>query len=277
MDQSKKSNLLLASLPRDDYALLRPHLTQVRLKQAVIVQDAERPIEHVYFPVEGMISMLAILETGEAIEIAAIGREGAVGAKVGLGPQIAFARAIVQLPGSALRIETHKFQRVAAKSVAITHLAGCATDVMTANLQQSAACNAMHGVEARMARWLLHARDRSAGNGLPLTQDFLAQMLGVRRTTVSLAAHTLQKAGLIRYRRGKIDLMDRDGLEETSCECYRAVRRNVEKIIETCKLGAKAPPRLMTNQCFENGTTSSKAPSRSQTSIDQVDQSEPIV
>jgi len=239
---SPAANLLLASLDRDDYALLRPHLTQVRLKQQTVVQEATRPIEHVYFPLEGMVSLVAVLRTGEEIEIAAIGREGAVGTKVGLQPQLSFAKAIVQLPGRALRIGFDKFQEVARENLALTHLSTCANDVIIANLQQSAACNAMHRIEERLARWLLHSNDRYQNDELPLTQDFISMMLGVRRTTVSLAAHTFQQAGLIRYRRGKVELIDREGLEAVSCECYGTVRRNVEMIIQTAKL-AKAPPK----------------------------------
>ncbi len=237
---SSPQNLLLASLPLEDYALLRPHLTHVRLKQQTIVREAARPIEHIHFPLEGMVSMVAMLGTGDGVEIAAIGREGAVGAKVGLHPQLAFARAIVQLPGTALRIGLEKFQQAARQSLAITHLSTCANDVMTANLQQSAACNAMHDLEPRLARWLLHARDRYESDGLPLTQEFLAQMLGVRRTTVTLTAQAMQKAGLVRYRRGTVEIADRAALEAMSCECYFAVRRNVETILQNAKLAQQA-------------------------------------
>jgi CRP-like cAMP-binding protein len=130
----------------------------------------------------------------------------------------------------------------ARRSLAITHLATCANDVMTANLQQAAACNAIHHVESRLARWLLHASDCQQNDTLPLTQELLSMMLGVRRTTVSLTAHTLQTAGLIRYRRGKIELNDRAGFERVSCECYGAMRRNIELIIQNAKLAAIAPP-----------------------------------
>jgi CRP-like cAMP-binding protein len=229
------SNRLLASLGRDDYSILRPHLTRVRLKQQAIVQEPAAPIDHVYFPLTGMVSLVATLKSGEAIEIAGVGREGAIGTKVGLQPQLAFARAIVQLPMIALRIELGKFQEAAAKSLAITHLATCANDIMIANLQQSAACNALHGLDARLARWLLHAYDRYEGDSLPLTQESLSRMLGVRRTTVSVAAHALQAAALVRYRRGKIELTDRAGLEATACECYRTMRDNVELIVQSVR------------------------------------------
>src|SRR4051794_18689915 len=182
MNQSAaQSNLLLAALSAGDHALLRPLLTQVRLKQHSVLQQPGRPIEHIYFPLDGMISLVALLKTGEEIEIAAIGREGAIGTKIGMQPQFAFAKAIVQLPGRALRIDLDKFQDVARQSQAITHLSTCANDVVIANLQQSAACNAMHPIEKRLARWLLHARDRYETDALPLTQEFISMMLAVRR------------------------------------------------------------------------------------------------
>jgi CRP-like cAMP-binding protein len=232
---SPSLNLLLSALNRDDYALLRPHLAEIRLKQKAVLQEANSPITHAYFPLDGMISLLATFETGEEIEIAAIGREGAVGTRPGLPPQLAFAKAIVQLPGTALKIEIGKFQEAARKSIAITHVATCANEVMAINLQQSAACNALHGLESRLARWLLHCHDRIGSNDLPLAQEFLSQMLGVRRTTVTLAAHTLQQAGMISYRRGKVQITDRKALEAVSCDCYRMVKRNIEIITDAAQ------------------------------------------
>ena len=227
---SRSSNLLLGALGQADYALLKPHLAEVRLKQKAVLQEANVPITHAFFPLEGMISLLATFETGEAIEIAAIGREGAVGTRPALPPQPAFAKAIVQLPGSALKIDIRRFQEAARKSVAITHVATCANEVMAVNLQQSAACNALHGLESRLARWLLHCHDRIDSDDLPLAHEFLSQMLGVRRTTVTLAAHTLQQAGTISYHRGKIKITDRSALETISCECYLMVKRNIALI-----------------------------------------------
>ena len=207
-DNAQSRNLLLASLERDDYALLRPHLTEIRLEQKVILQRPGSPITHAYFPLSGMISMLATFPTGEAIEIAAIGREGAVGTRLGRLPEIAFAQGIVQLPGSALRIGIERFREAARNSLGITEIAACANEVL--------------------ARWLLHSRDRSDTDRLPLSQEFLSQMLGVRRTTVTLAAHTLQAAGVVSYRRGKIEITDRKGLEAIACDCYLMVKRNIE-------------------------------------------------
>ncbi len=235
---SPSSNLLLGALNRDDYALLRPHLAEIRLKQKVVLQEANSPITHAFFPLEGMISLLATFDTGEEIEIAAIGREGAIGTRPGLPPQIAFAKAIVQLPGTALKIDIGKFQEAARKSVAITHVATCANEIMAINLQQSAACNALHSLESRLARWLLHCHDRIDSDHLPLAHEFLSQMLGVRRTTVTLAAHTLQQAGMISYRRGKLQITDRGALEAVSCDCYRMVKRNLE-LVSTAAQAAK--------------------------------------
>ena len=218
--QAEPANVLLATLPADDFTLLEPHLTPMSLNLNDVLQEQGRPVEHVYFPSGGMLSMLAILDGGDAIEIAAIGREGAVGAKLGVGPAISFARTIVPLPGKALRISADIFQEAVAKRVAIANLAARANEILVANVQQAAACNALHGIESRLARWLLHARDRFDSDTLPLTQEFLSEMLGVRRSTVTLAARVLQGSGLVRYRRGKIQIVDRERLSATSCECY---------------------------------------------------------
>jgi CRP-like cAMP-binding protein len=229
-------NHLLDALQSDELALLRPSMTRVRLPQGDVLQKGGAPIEHVYFPTAGMVSLVAQFESGDAIEIAAIGREGAIGTKVGIHPQLAFSSAVVQLPGRALRIDSARFQEAALKSLAVMHIATCANDVMIANLQQSAGCNAYHGVESRLARWLLQAADHYGENRLPLTQKFLSQMLGTRRTTVQLAAATLLKLGAIEYRRGKLHIKDRALLEQNSCECYRALTQNVKLICELAKV-----------------------------------------
>lgn len=228
-------NELLSSLDVHDYGLLRPYLTRIHLEQHAILQEAQQPIENVFFPLDGMVSLLAVFPTGEEIEIAGIGREGAIGTKVGLLPQLSFSRAIVQLPGVALRMPLAKFKEAAVGNVALTHIATCANDIMLANLQQAAACNAVHGTEARLARWLLQAQDRQPGDELPLTQEFLAQMLGVRRTTVNVAANALEQHGLVEYQRGKIRILNRPLLEEAACGCYRIVRKNIDTIVATAQ------------------------------------------
>jgi CRP-like cAMP-binding protein len=220
-----RRNYLLAALLPADFALLKPNLKDVTVEHGSVLQEQDHPIEQVYFPHSGMISLLAVMQQGEAIETATVGREGAVGAIVGLGPRAAFTRAVMQVPGSAARIASTRFQAAANRSEAIRNLIIRYNEVLLAQAQQTAACNAVHDVEARLCRWLLQTRDRIDTDTIPLTQEFLAQMLGVRRTTVTLIARTLQTAGLVRYNRGRIEILDRAGLEESSCECYEIIRR----------------------------------------------------
>ncbi len=234
------TNELLNALGPADYATLRPHLTRINLEPHAVLQRPGEPIEHVYFPLQGMVSLLASLSSGQEVEIAAIGNEGAIGTKIGLHPQLSFSTAIVQLPGSALRIPLVDFQKLSLGSLPITHISTCANDVLIANLQQAAACNALHAAEERLARWLLHARDKYGGDDLPLTQDFLAQMLAVRRTTVSVTAGALERQGLLRTGRGHITITDREGLERVACTCRQALKANIDAILATAVLAKKS-------------------------------------
>jgi CRP-like cAMP-binding protein len=196
-----------------------------------MLQEQGEPIERVYFPNSGMISLVAVMRHGNAVETATVGREGAVGAMSGLGPRRAFTRAVVQMAGTAFQIATTKFQSIVEQSAAIRDIVVRHNEVLLAQVQQSAACNALHEAEARFCRWLLQSRDRSDSDVVPITQEFLAQMLGVRRTTVTLVAQSLQDKGLLRYRRGRIEILDRDGLEARACECYEVVRREIEQYL----------------------------------------------
>jgi CRP-like cAMP-binding protein len=226
-----RRNRLLATLRPPESLLIEPHLKEMPLEQGVILQEQGEPIERVYFPNSGMISLVAVMKQGNAVETATVGREGAVGAMSGLGPRHAFTRAVVQMPGTASMIATSKFQTIVERSAAIRDVIVRHNEVLLAQVQQSAACNALHEAEARFCRWLLQSRDRSDSDVVPITQEFLAQMLGVRRTTVTLVAQSLQDAGLLRYRRGRIEIVDRDGLEERACECYKAVRWEIERYL----------------------------------------------
>jgi CRP-like cAMP-binding protein len=171
------------------------------------------PIEQVYFPLTGMISLLAVMETGNAVETATIGREGPVGAMSGLGARTATGRAVVQLMGVSVRIAVARFVEATNQSPALRDLVIRYNDVQMALVQQSAGCNALHHVDSRLCRWLLQTRDRSDSDAIPLTQEFLSEMLGVQRTTVTMLARELQDLGLIHYRRGHIEIRDRPGLE----------------------------------------------------------------
>jgi CRP-like cAMP-binding protein len=235
--EDERFNRFLATLPPHDFALLAPHLRTITLERGVMLHDVGQEIEHVYFPHTGMVSLVVVMQSGATVETATIGRGGVIGASAGLGAKWSFARAIVQLPGTARWLSAAQFHAAANQSQAIRELIVRYNDLLLAEIQQSVACNALHAVEARLCRWLLQAHDCVGGNIIPLTQEFLGQMLGVRRTTVTIAARLLQSAALIRYRRGHIQILNRPALEEISCECYAVVRQNVNKLFQ-------APPQL---------------------------------
>jgi CRP-like cAMP-binding protein len=227
---ARPSNRLLASLPAGDLALLAPFRESL-LQRGTVLQDSGGVIEHVYFPLGGMISLVVRMQGGEMVEVATIGREAALGTGVAFGSRRAVGTAIVQLPGLVARIPSAQFAMAASRSSAIRQLAAACNDLLMGQIQQSVACNTLHDAEARLCRWLLQTSDIVGGDMIPLTQDFLAQMLGVRRTTVTIIARLLQDRGLIRYRRGQIQIVDRDALEKSACECYRAVRQIQESVI----------------------------------------------
>jgi CRP-like cAMP-binding protein len=231
-----KFNRFLAALPPHDFSLLAPHLRTIALERGVMLHDVGEEIEHVYFPHTGMVSLVAVMQSGATVETATIGRGGVIGASAGLGARWTFGRAIVQLPGTAAWLAASQFHAAANESQAIRQLVVRYNDLLLAQVQQSVACNALHALEARLCRWLLQTHDCVDGDAIPLTQEFLGQMLGVRRTTVTIAARLLQSAGLIRYRRGLIHIVDRAGLEDISCECYAVVRHNVDKVFPAAAL-----------------------------------------
>jgi CRP-like cAMP-binding protein len=232
MDRARSDlrNRLLQALPPADRALLNPHLKDLRLEQGAVLQEQGEPVEQVYFPHDVLISLLAVMRQGDAIDTAIIGREGAVGSLAGLGPRRSHCRAVVQIAGTASRIAASRFRKAAEESEAIREIIVRYGEMLLIQVQQTAACNALHDVEERLSRWLLQARDRVNGNIIRLTHEFLSQMLGVRRPTVTVVAHTLQKDGLIRYRRGHIEIIDRPGLEARACECYAAIRTSIDKV-----------------------------------------------
>jgi CRP-like cAMP-binding protein len=223
-------NRLLEALKPADFSLLAPNLQDISLTQGDVLKEAGDTITYVYFPQSGMISLLAVMQNGSAVETATIGREGAVGAMSGLGSRIAPYRSVVQIEGTASRIAAARFETAVNWSASIKDLLVRYSDGLMMMVQQSAGCNALHGLEARLCRWLLQTRDRSDSNRLGLTQEFLSQMLGVRRTSLTAIACDLQAAGLIHYRRGLIQIIDRSGLEAKACECYSAIRRRGEEV-----------------------------------------------
>jgi CRP-like cAMP-binding protein len=223
-------NRLLAALDPEDVELLSAHLKSSHLRQGVVLQEAGDPMDQVYFPQSGMISVLAVMEAGNGVETATIGREGAVGVMAGLGGRTATGRAVIQLEGDFSHIGAAPFQSAMNQSPTMRNLLARYNDAQTALVYQVAGCNALHQVSSRLCRWLLQTRDRSDTDTIPLTHEFLSEMLGVQRTTVTMLAKELQELGLITYRRGRIEIADRVGLEARACECYETARRRLEGV-----------------------------------------------
>ena len=225
-----RTNRLLAALPPEEMDALRPLLETVRLPQRQSIYDAGKPIEHVYFMHRGVASMVMPMAEGAAVEIATIGPEGMVGIPVFLGAEQMPSQAFIQIPGEGARLESDAFREVIRRSPALHRLLLRYTLALMNLIAQSTACNRVHPVEERCARWLLMTHDRVHEAVFPLTQGFLGEMLGVRRPTVSLAAGMLAKAGLISYVRGHITILDCPGLEAASCECYRIIAVEFQRL-----------------------------------------------
>jgi CRP-like cAMP-binding protein len=215
-------NRLLAALPPAVLRLLAVDLKEKIFKQGVVLQEAGDPVDHIYFPQTGMISLVVVTQDGAAVEAGTIGREGSVGIHSGLGRRIAFTRAVSQVLSKCSYLPAERFRKAVENHDGIRELIERYTELMLAESQQITVCNAKHNAEARLCRWLLQTRDRVESDTLALTQEFLSEMLGVRRTTVTLVARALQAAGLIKYRRGVIHIQDVERLKEAACECYVA-------------------------------------------------------
>ena len=216
-------NILLAALPRDHFDRLLPNLSTVVLPQGIVLYDAGDEVDQVYFPQFGMLSLLAVLRDGKAIETATVGREGVVGAMAGLGLCKSLVRVVVQLPVACSKIAASHFRTVAATSDPIRNLCIRYNEVLLSQARITAACNALHSIESRFCRWLLQSADRADSDTVSLTQELLAEMLGVRRTSVTEVASKVQASGAISYSRGVIKILDRDALLRMSCECYETL------------------------------------------------------
>ena len=224
-------NRLLAALPAEDFALLSAHISHQELERGRHLYDPGDPVEVVYFPHDCVVSLMTLMENGAAIESAPVGREGALGLMAAVAPRQSLVRAIVQTPGTASRISSTALHDAWLRSAALRSLVDRHNEALFGHAIQSVACNALHRVEARFCRWLLSCRDRIDSDTINLTQEFLADMLGVQRTTVTAVAGSLQAKGVIRYRRGVVDILDRASLEAMACECYGAVRRGYERLL----------------------------------------------
>lgn len=227
---SQHSNAILDNLPRSDLKLLEDGLKPFALKLGHVIAEPGEPIEHAYFPISGLISVVVPLEGGESIEAGVVGRGDVFGAGAAFGARHHVNRAIVQLPGAALTIPSAKLAAAANASEALRRELFFQDRFILAQAQQSAACNARHDITQRLATWLLRVRERAQQDDLALTQEFLGQMIGVQRASISLAASQLQAAGIIRYRRGMIRILDPHRLEQVACECFAMLREQREEI-----------------------------------------------
>ena len=228
IDPGPLSNKLLAALPRNDFQLLLAHLAFAQLAQGDVLYEAGAEVDQVYFPLSGMVSLLVVMRDGRAVETATVGREGVVGAMSGLGLHTIKVRAIAQLPMVAGKISSASLRKVVAGSKPVADLCIRYTEVLLSQARVTAGCNALHKVEARFCRWLLQTRDRAESDTLALTQEFLSEMLGVRRTSVTEVAQKIQETGAISYSRGLIKIIDLDALKAISCECYETLREQTD-------------------------------------------------
>jgi CRP-like cAMP-binding protein len=227
-----EENRLLQRLPPDQYAALLPYLEPVELNNRQVLWQSDATIHSVYFPRTCVLSLLTPLSDEQPVEAATVGREGMAGTPVVLGVRVTNLQAITQVSGLAARLDAERFTgHLRQADGALFSLLLRYTQALHEQTAQSVACNRRHAIEERCARWLLMTQDRVGTDQFGLTQDFLAFMLGVRRASVTVAAGMLQQAGLIRYHRGRITIVDRSGLEAASCECYEVVRRKYEQLL----------------------------------------------
>lgn len=231
MPSEPGANRLLAALPAADAERLRPHLEDVPLERHQVLYEPNSAITRAYFPQVGVISLLTVLSNGPSVETAVIGREGVVGIPLLANHGVSPSRAVVQVSGRAAAIASERLEEALRQSLSLRELFGRYIHAFMAQVFQSVACNAVHSAEERFARWLLAAADRNASHSIALTHEFMAEMLGLGRPTVTLVARALQTARLIDYRRGQITITDRTGLEEVACECYWTVRRAYQQLL----------------------------------------------
>jgi CRP-like cAMP-binding protein len=224
-------NLLLSQFSPSDLKRLERHLKPARFEQHHVLFEADQQIGHVYFPTSAVVSLLVTLSSGDMIEAAMVGNDGVVGASAALDGKIAPNRGIIQLGGEIVVCDIDAVKSAALQSPKMLALLIRHEQAVYAQAQQSAACFATHRVEARLCRWLLRARDLSGSDKLTFTQEYLAEMLGVRRTSVTAVAHTLQEAGLIKYARGKIQIVNAKELQDSACECYASVNAHYRKLL----------------------------------------------
>jgi CRP-like cAMP-binding protein len=228
---SPAQNQLLNALPPEDRARIFPYLRLVPLPLGSVLYEAGDTQRYIYFPVDAIVSLLYVLKSGASAEIAVVGNDGAIGIALFMGGATTTNRAIVQSAGSAYRLTRARLEQEFARHGEMLHILLRYTQALITQMAQTAVCNRHHSVDQQLCRWLLLSLDRLDSNELVMTQELIANMLGVRREGVTEAAGKLQKAGVIEYRRGRITVLDRPQLESMTCECYEAVRHETERLL----------------------------------------------
>ena len=229
--QTPRQNYLLAALPDQDYARLLPHLELVPMPLGNVLYESGNELNHVYFPTTAIISLLYVMIDGASAEIAVVGNEGIIGVALFMGGQTMPNRAVVQSAGHAYRLKGQLLKQEFNRSGELQHLLLRYTQALLTQMAQTAVCNRHHSLDQQLCRWLLLSLDRLPSNELVMTQELIANMLGVRREGVTEAAGNLQLDGLIKYQRGRITVIDRPGLEARSCECYAVVKKESDRLL----------------------------------------------
>mgnify|MGYP001791687965 CR=1 FL=1 len=231
-NNGEKVNRLLAALSPIEYQRLLPDFKEVWLENNQVIYQPNEEITEVYFPLDALISIVSTLKDGSTTEIAVVGNQGMVGLPILWGGSTSIVNTVVQVAGNAIKLSASKLKSECSKKGKLENLLQLYTQALFAQIAQNAACNVHHTIEQRLARWLLTVQDCIPQNELPLTQEFMASMLGVRRSGVTQAAGMLQQAKIIHYVRGKITILDREALEEVSCECYQVVKQEYKRLFD---------------------------------------------
>jgi CRP-like cAMP-binding protein len=229
--QDPRDNHILDALPQPEFARLFPHLKLVPMPLGMVVYESGAALRHIYFPTNSIVSLLYVMQDGASAEIAVVGNEGAIGVSLFMGGETTPSRAIVQSAGFAYRLTGAKLKLEFKRHGEMLHVLLRYTQSLITQMAQTAVCNRHHSLDQQLCRWLLLSLDRLASNQLQMTQELIANMLGVRREGVTEAAGKLQKLGIIKYVRGKITVLDRPHLERRSCECYAVVKRETDRLL----------------------------------------------
>ena len=230
-EPNPRDNHILDALPDEERERLFPHLSFVSMPLGKVLYESGETLKHIYFPTDSIVSLLYVMKDGASAEIAVVGNEGAIGVALFMGGETTPSRAIVQSAGSAFRLEGKRLKLEFNRHGQMLHVLLRYTQSLITQMAQTAVCNRHHSVNQQLCRWLLLSLDRLRSNELKMTQELIANMLGVRREGVTAAAGELQKAGVIRYSRGKITVLDRAKLEQLSCECYSVVKRESDRLL----------------------------------------------